>query len=114
MKGVLAWRGLEISRTHDLEELQRLCTRLEPWAELASCELTDLTAYAVELRDDQNFGRRNRRPSRPSSWLSRCAPAYSLLCHRRLDRRTSLGTEDRSQLSPSEPKFRFHPERTQR
>lgn len=39
LKGVLAWRGLEIPRTHDLEELQRLCIQLEPWAELASCDL---------------------------------------------------------------------------
>lgn len=55
LKGVLAWRGLEIPRTHDLEELQRLCTRLESWMELASCDLTDLTAYAVELRYDAEF-----------------------------------------------------------
>ncbi len=39
-----------IPRTHDLEELQRLCIQLEPWPELAACDLTDLTSYAVELR----------------------------------------------------------------
>ena len=55
LKGVLAWRGLEIPRTHDLEELQRLCIQLEPWPELASFDLTDLTAYAVELRYDAEF-----------------------------------------------------------
>lgn len=55
LKGVLAWRGLEIPRTHDLEELQRLCIQLEPWPELANFDLTDLTAYAVELRYDAEF-----------------------------------------------------------
>ena len=55
LKGVLAWRSFEIPRTHDLEELQRLCTQPEPWPELAVCDLTDLTAYAVELRYDAEF-----------------------------------------------------------
>lgn len=55
LKGMLAWKGLEIPRTHDLEELQRLCVQLEPWPELASFDLTDLTAYAVELRYDAEF-----------------------------------------------------------
>ena len=55
LKGVLAWRGLVIPRTHDLEKLQRLCTQLEPWPELATCDLIDLTAYAVELRYDAEF-----------------------------------------------------------
>lgn len=55
LKGVLAWRGLVTPRTHDLEELQRLCTQLEPWPELAACDLIDLTAYAVELRYDAEF-----------------------------------------------------------
>jgi HEPN domain-containing protein len=52
---VLVWRSLEIPRTHDLEELQRLCVQLEPWPELGTCDLTDLTAYAVELRYDAEF-----------------------------------------------------------
>lgn len=55
LKEVLAWRGLEIPRTHDLEELQRLCIQREPWPELGTCDLTDLTAYAVELRYDAEF-----------------------------------------------------------
>ena len=55
LKGVLAWRGLEIPRTHDLEELQRLCVQLEPWPELGACDLTSLTSYAVELRYDAEF-----------------------------------------------------------
>lgn len=55
LKGFLAWRSLEIPRTHDLEELQRLCAQLEPWPDLAVFDLTDLTAYAVELRYDAEF-----------------------------------------------------------
>lgn len=55
LKGVLAWRGLEIPRTHDLEELQRLCIQFESWLQLATCDLTDLTSYAVELRYDAEF-----------------------------------------------------------
>lgn len=55
LKGVLAGRGLVIPRTHDLEELQRLCIQLEPWPDLATCDLADLTAYAVELRYDAEF-----------------------------------------------------------
>jgi HEPN domain-containing protein len=55
LKGFLAWRSLEIPRTHDLEELQRLCAQLDPWPELTSFDLTDLTAYAVELRYDAEF-----------------------------------------------------------
>lgn len=55
LKGVLAWRGLEIPRTHDLEELQRLCAQHELWPEIATFDLTDLTSYAVELRYDAEF-----------------------------------------------------------
>lgn len=46
---------MEIPRTRDLEELQRLYIQLEPWPELETCDLTDLTAYAVELRYDAEF-----------------------------------------------------------
>jgi HEPN domain-containing protein len=46
---------MDIPRTHDLEGLQRLCIRIEPWPELEMCDLTDLTAYAVELRYDAEF-----------------------------------------------------------
>jgi HEPN domain-containing protein len=55
LKGVLAWRSQQIPRTHDLEELQRLCTQPEAWPELETCDLTDLTAFAVELRYDAEF-----------------------------------------------------------
>lgn len=53
---------MEIPRTHDLEELQRLCIQLEPWPELAACNLADLTAYAVELRYEAEF-----RPPQPTA-----------------------------------------------
>jgi hypothetical protein len=38
-----------------LEELQRLCIQFESWLQLATCDLTDLTSYAVELRYDAEF-----------------------------------------------------------
>lgn len=98
LKGVLAWRSLEIPRTHDLEELQRLCSQLEPWPELATCDLTDLTAYAVELRYDAEFW---PPPPTPSSWLSKCAPACSLICRRTPDRKASLRADRRPQPSQS-------------
>ena len=44
-----------IPRTHDLEELQRLCNALEAWPALAALDLTQLTGYAVELRYDADF-----------------------------------------------------------
>jgi len=41
--------------TPDLEELQRLCVAMESMPELAALDLTELTAYAVELRYDAEF-----------------------------------------------------------
>ncbi|MDA2909492.1 HEPN domain-containing protein [Nitrospiraceae bacterium AH_259_D15_M11_P09] len=55
LKGYLAWLGNPIPRAHDLEELQRLSVELESWAELSGLDLTELTAYAVELRYDAEF-----------------------------------------------------------
>lgn len=55
LKGLLAWRERPIPRTHDLEELQRLCVEDEPMPDLSSLDLTELTAYAVELRYDAEF-----------------------------------------------------------
>ncbi len=55
LKGYLAWREQAIPKTHDLEELQRLCLSLESIPELASLDLTELTGYAVELRYDAEF-----------------------------------------------------------
>lgn len=55
LKAYLAWREQAIPRTHDLEELQRLCVALKPMPELTVVDLTELTAYAVELRYDAEF-----------------------------------------------------------
>lgn len=55
LKAHLAWREQVIPRTHDLEELQRLCIAMEFMPELAALDLTELTAYAVELRYDTEF-----------------------------------------------------------
>lgn len=33
LKGYLAWQEQPFPRTHDLEELQRLCVALAPWPE---------------------------------------------------------------------------------
>lgn len=55
LKGYLALKGQAIPRTHDLEELQRLCVAMEPMPKLAALDLTELTAYAVELRYDAEF-----------------------------------------------------------
>ncbi len=55
LKAYLSWCEQAIPRTHDLEELQRLCVAMEPMPELAALDLTELTAYAVELRYDAEF-----------------------------------------------------------
>jgi HEPN domain-containing protein len=55
LKGLLAWHDLKIPRTHDLEELQRLLLEHEPVSNLAALDLTELSAYAVELRYDAEF-----------------------------------------------------------
>ncbi len=55
LKGYLAYREQAIPRTHDLEELQRLCVELKPMPDLDALDLTELTAYAVELRYDAEF-----------------------------------------------------------
>jgi HEPN domain-containing protein len=55
LKAYLAWHEHAIPRTHDLEELQRLSVGMEPMPELSTLDLTELTAYAVELRYDAEF-----------------------------------------------------------
>lgn len=39
LKAFLAFHGHSIPRTHDLEELERLCNAIEPLPELASFDL---------------------------------------------------------------------------
>jgi HEPN domain-containing protein len=55
LKVYLAWREQTIPRTHDVEELQRLSMAMEPMPELSALDLTELTAYAVDLRYDAEF-----------------------------------------------------------
>jgi HEPN domain-containing protein len=55
LKGYLVWQDQPIPRTHDLEELQQLCLRVNPMPELAGLDLTNLTGYGVELRYDAEF-----------------------------------------------------------
>ena len=55
LKGLLAFHGQPLPRTHDLEELQRLCTPLLSLAEFSALDLTELSGYAVELRYDADF-----------------------------------------------------------
>jgi HEPN domain-containing protein len=61
LKGFLAWKSLVVPRTHDLEELQRLCTQLEPWPDLAAFDLTELTVRFVMMRNSGRHSRRRRR-----------------------------------------------------
>ena len=58
LKAVLAAAGTEIPRTHNLEDLQDSCVRVigaSSASALASLELSELTPYAVETRDDAEF-----------------------------------------------------------
>ena len=55
LKGLLAFMGQPIPRTHNLEELQQLCLTLVPTLELTNVDLADLTPYAVQLRYDFEF-----------------------------------------------------------
>ena len=57
LKGLLAFLEQAIPRTHDLEELARLCETLDSTLadELASLDLATLSDYAVVLRYDSEF-----------------------------------------------------------
>jgi len=55
LKALLAFHGQPVPRTHDLEELQRLCTPLLALTEFSALDLTELSGYAVELRYDADF-----------------------------------------------------------
>ena len=55
LKGFLAFHELPIPRTHDLEELQRMCLEVQPLPELAEIDLTQVTDYAVAVRYDFEF-----------------------------------------------------------
>ena len=55
LKALLAWQGIPIPRTHDLEELQRLCQPLIPMDAFSGLNVAELSGYAVELRYDAEF-----------------------------------------------------------
>lgn len=55
LKALLVFRQAPIPRTHDLEELARLCDRLVPSLRLSDLELGELTGHGVESRYDVEF-----------------------------------------------------------
>jgi len=55
LKAVLAFAGLPIPRTHDLEDIYNICLGVAPALALDRMELSSLTPYAVQLRYDMGF-----------------------------------------------------------
>jgi HEPN domain-containing protein len=55
LKSILLLYNVPVPRTHDLEELQRLCLEVCTVPELATLELTQIADYAVEARYDIEF-----------------------------------------------------------
>jgi HEPN domain-containing protein len=57
LKGVLAYYEQPIPRTHDVEELARLCELVQPSLKstLSKADLGELSDYAVILRYDSEF-----------------------------------------------------------
>jgi len=55
LKSLLAYHGVSIPLTHDVEELQRLCTTYISDAEFGDVELEELSDYAVSVRYDFEF-----------------------------------------------------------
>lgn len=55
LKSVLLLYEVQVPRTHDLEELQRLCLEVCSVPELAALDLTQITDYAVAARYDIEF-----------------------------------------------------------
>ena len=54
-KGFLAFSEVAIPRTHDLEELQRLCLDINSMVELTEIDLAQITDYVVLARYDFEF-----------------------------------------------------------
>jgi HEPN domain-containing protein len=52
LKAYLTASGADFPRTHDLEELARLCQPHAPTLDLGRCDLIGLTEYAVQVRYD--------------------------------------------------------------
>jgi HEPN domain-containing protein len=55
LKALLAFHAQPIPRSHDLDELQRLCLTVYSDPELAALDLAESTDYAVALRYDMEF-----------------------------------------------------------
>ncbi len=55
LKAILAIHGLDIPRTHDLEELQLLCVAFIRDAAFSLLALEELSDYAVSVRYDFEF-----------------------------------------------------------
>jgi HEPN domain-containing protein len=55
LKALLAFHGQPVPRTHDLEELQRLCSPLQALPTLARYDFSETTDYGVLVRYDLEF-----------------------------------------------------------
>ena len=55
LKALLAFHAQPIPRSHDLDELQRLCLAVHSDPNLAALDLAEATDYAVTLRYDIEF-----------------------------------------------------------
>ena len=55
LKALLAFHGQPVPRTHDLEELQRLCAPLQALPALARYDFSETTDYGVLVRYDLEF-----------------------------------------------------------
>jgi HEPN domain-containing protein len=55
LKSILALRGEQIPKTHDLEEIQEIILKAEQIDSLAKFDLEELTDYGVDVRYDFEF-----------------------------------------------------------
>ena len=55
LKALLAFHGQPVPRTHDLEELQRLCLPLQALPALNQYDFSETTDYGVLVRYDLEF-----------------------------------------------------------
>jgi HEPN domain-containing protein len=55
LKAFLAFQGQQIPRTHDLEELAKLCSLLDKTLKWEELNLEEVTDYAVAVRYDLEF-----------------------------------------------------------
>jgi HEPN domain-containing protein len=55
LKRLIAFHGVQIPRTHNLEELELLCIGLTRSPTLTGIDVTLLTPYAVQMRYDAEF-----------------------------------------------------------